>query len=326
MRKLNHRSNSSTSTSSSDIVFHDTAITTTTDIVAASPIIHESSSSISAQRSSDSLSTAMSSIVLDSPINDDDNDIKVIGVTAGHMFNDCVDDTPVVTQPAHVDYKESIKDLKLKLRKIQERRNRAHQKQTREKIDRELWDANMFLAEFESHTEFEFGSLDYYEEIVTDYKNRRCICDYAIFNVERRFPARQDYDFDNPTTGYLGSIEWAPFNGIGEIMHDQYVRKNGAQSGLSFGVVGGCIAGVKCFDKPWEEETEEFWVVKERYWMEAQFAESGDSGSLLITNEGKGVAMVIGAYEITQISLVTDEKGIIDMQYMRDHRDEDGNV
>jgi hypothetical protein len=121
-------------------------------------------------------------------------------------------------------------------------------------------------------------------------------------------------------------VEWAPFNGIGEVTHDQCVRKNGAQSGLSFGIVGGCIAGVKYFDKPWEEETEEFWVVKERCCREAQFAEPGDSGSLIITSEGKGVAILVGAYEITQVQLITDEKGTIDIQYMLDHRDEDGNV
>ena len=331
MRKLNHRSNSSTSNSSSNIVFPDTAITvttTTTDIVATSSISHESSSSTtcSAQNSSDSLSTAMSSIVLDPTMNDGDTNIKVIGVTVGHMFNDCMDDTPVVMQPAHVDYEQILKDLRVKLRKIQERRDRACQKQTREKIDKELLDAKLFIAELESHTEFEFGLLDRFEDVAMDYKDRRCICDYAIFNVEWRFPVHQDYDFDTPTDGKLGSMEWAQFNGIGEVTYDQCVRKTGAQSGLSFGVVGGCIAGAKCFDKPWEEETEEFWVVAERCWKEAQFADPGDSGSLIITNEGKGVAIVVGAYEITQVQLITDEKGIIDIQYMLDHRDEDGSV
>jgi hypothetical protein len=57
-------------------------------------------------------------------------------------------------------------------------------------------------------------------------------------------------------------------------------------------------------------------VGKERYWVEAQFVELGDSGSLIIISEGKGVAMVVRADEITQIRLVTVEEGIADMQYM----------
>jgi hypothetical protein len=54
--------------------------------------------------------------------------------------------------------------------------------------------------------------------------------------------------------------------------------------------------------------------------------ELGDSGSLIITSEGKGVAIILGAYQITQVRLIMDEKGIIDIQYTQDHRDENGNA
>jgi hypothetical protein len=103
-------------------------------------------------------------------------------------------------------------------------------------------------------------------------------------------------------------------------------EKNGAQSGLSLGVVGGCIAGLKWFDKPWEEETEEFWVIEERHWKDAQFEEPGDSGSLIVTNEGKGVGIIVWAYEITQVLLITDEKGMTNIQCILDDRGEDDDV
>ena len=45
-------------------------------------------------------------------------------------------------------------------------------------------------------------------------------------------------------------MEWNSYLQIGELAYDLYVRKNGAQSGMTLGVVAGCRAGVEMFDNP----------------------------------------------------------------------------
>ncbi len=232
----------------------------------------------------------------------------------------------MVTQPAASQYQELIKSLQEKESKIHEWRRLAKSRDMWMRIDSELQDAKLFLAEMESHTDFEFGQLERREEDVVDYRGRHCIADWAVFKVNKRSPSPADWDYIGPQGGFLGTLDWNSCLRIGELAYDLYVRKNGAQSGMTFGVVAGCPAGVKMFDKPFEDALEEYVIVKEEKWDVCQFAERGDSGSLVITHDGKAVGTIVGAYKITSVILVVDEQGVIDLNYLREFRREDGSV
>ena len=147
-----------------------------------------------------------------------------------------------------------------------------------------------------------------------------------MFKVNKRGPSPADWDYIGPEGGFLGTLDWDSCSEIGELAHDLYVRKNGAQSGMTFGVVAGCPAGVKMFDKPFDDALEEYVIVKEENWEVCQFAEPGDSGSLVITQDGKAVGTIVGAYEITSVILVVDEQGVINLKYLREFRQDDGSV
>ena len=57
-----------------------------------------------------------------------------------------------------------------------------------------------------------------------------------------------------------------------------------------------------------------------------QFAEPGDSGSLVITHDGNAVGAIVGVYEITSVILMIDEQGVINLNYLREFRQEDRSV
>src|SRR5438045_8493418 len=80
---------------------------------------------------------------------------------------------------------------------------------------------------------------------------------------------------------------------------DSYVRKNGSQRGLTFGVVAGCYAGIKHEESGWTEPCEEFYVVKEKILESGHFSTKEDSGSVIITNEAKAVGIAYAGYELT---------------------------
>ena len=57
-----------------------------------------------------------------------------------------------------------------------------------------------------------------------------------------------------------------------------------------------------------------------------QFLEPGDSGSLVVTHDGKAVGINGGAYEIISVISVVDEQGAIDLNYLSEFRQENGSV
>lgn len=91
-------------------------------------------------------------------------------------------------------------------------------------------------------------------------------------------------------------------------------------------MVAGCRAGVEMFDKPFEDALVEYVIVKEEKCEVRQFAEPGDSGSLAITHDGNAVGAIVGVYEITSVILMIDEQGVINLNYLREFRQEDRSV
>ena len=261
---------SGTPSSSIDSKISSTTGSPETELIPNIPHSSSSSSFIDFSYSTNAIATDMFGI-LSAKSSEDDIDNSIVGITASHIFKDGDDSDAMVTQPDAYQYHELIKSLQEKERKIRERKRLAKTHDMRTRIDKELLDAKLFLAEIESHTDFEFGQLERREEAAVDYKGRRCVADWAVFKVNKRGPSPADWDYIGPEGGFLGTLEWDSCSEIGELAYDLYVRKNGAQSGMTFGLVAGCPAGVKMFDKPFDDALEEYVIVKEEKWEVCQF-------------------------------------------------------
>jgi hypothetical protein len=82
------------------------------------------------------------------------------------------------------------------------------------------------------------------------------------------------------------------------------VRKRGAETGLTHGFVGGVYGGIKKMGKLCEE----YWVIQEKESNNNRFADTGDSGSSVISSDGQIVGVVYGKRTISKIRIVCDRK------------------
>ena len=85
------------------------------------------------------------------------------------------------------------------------------------------------------------------------------------------------------------------------------MRKLGARTGLTHGFIGGVYGSGKFLGKT----VEEFWALEEREESRNCFADKGDSGAAVISNEGELVGFIYGKRRIKDIKIICDKKARI---------------
>ena len=87
------------------------------------------------------------------------------------------------------------------------------------------------------------GKVRTSEYEVVNFRGRQCIADWAIFDIDaNRYPLGGPVTVRSPWRGVLSTIPWKKAESIGPLALDLKVRKTGAETGLTHGIVGGIYA------------------------------------------------------------------------------------
>ena len=132
---------------------------------------------------------------------------------------------------------------------------------------------------------------------VVEFRGRQCLRDYAILRLDGRYPDNSDVFYDPlPTNGYLAEIQWsAEADSVGNLQYDVQVKKRGAVTGVTYGIVAGVHGVLKSAGE--SAVRKEFWVLPEALSSSLyEFADKGDSGALVWTKDGEAVGVVIAGW------------------------------
>ena len=130
-----------------------------------------------------------------------------------------------------------------------------------------------------------------------------------------------------PQDGQLGKVNWSPVERWGRLNYDLLVRKEGRTTGETYGFVAGVLSSWK--PKRFKTTCSEFFVVEERNLndRDMSFARKGDSGSMVIDNEGTIVGMVMALVEIEEIQFIVHPvTKVPDILNIAQRRQSDGSV
>ena len=267
---------------------------------------------------------------------------KIVGITAGHVMMGTNPGTDVI-QPSLSDFKRQISDIEeqieTKKNQISMTRRRPQNvdilRQEKAALESELTALRSLQGEDDDETRLNLlaGKSLRWELKSVKYKGRRCCSDWGIFQVlPEREPNETPFEkWRRPSTPetHLGSLEWKSVAGWTELDFDQYVRKTGRTTGLTFGFVAGVHAG---FINPSvsSRPCSEYYVLQEFRADNNYFAKRGDSGSAVITNEGMVVGFVHSAIEISDVAIVCHPgepgKEVPDLRKIAERRGSDGEV
>jgi hypothetical protein len=116
--------------------------------------------------------------------------------------------------------------------------------------------------------------------------------------------------------------KWGVMRGWGKVELDLQVRKNGAATGFSFGLVAGVTGSIKLPSS--KRGSREYYVMPEINWESGTFAQYGDSGAAVVSRVGDLVAFVVARWELDDMKVAVDPATkYLDIKSMKLHRDED---
>jgi hypothetical protein len=161
-----------------------------------------------------------------------------------------------------------------------------------------------------------------------DFDGRHCVSDWGTVEIMAREPQEQVWGAEPTLEGYLQSLEWKATDGaIIPLTYDLCVRKTGGSSGLRFGFVAGVTSSFKSKKIQTKEILHEYYCFQEEREEENRFARAGDSGSAVITNDGKITGFVYASSTIDDVMLIIDhETGELDIKEFAKQRRSDGFV
>jgi hypothetical protein len=196
------------------------------------------------------------------------------------------------------------------------------------KLEKEIKTVEEFIGNTDQATlsNLKAGVLVKRELKTAKFGEVRRVIDYLLFNIAaNRVPGDDLWEYNIPTEGVLGDGTWATMTGWGALAWDLEVRKNGAATGFSFGVVAGISTTMKLVgNKP----THEYFIMPETKFAATPFAEPGDSGSGIIDRTGKLVGFVFARCILEDfVVLVHPTTGYLDLASMKRFRNEaDGSI
>ena len=93
----------------------------------------------------------------------------------------------------------------------------------------------------------------------------------------------------------MAEIQWsAEADSVGNLQYDVQVKKRGAATGVTYGIVAGVYGVLKSAGEG--AVRKEFWVLPEALSTSHEFADKGDSGALVWTKDGEAVGVVIAGW------------------------------
>ena len=262
------------------------------------------------------------------------NSRHIHGITAGHVFENMSAGGRVL-QPPPKHFKMDIEDVEYRILLLQSDIKRTRDNHMRSKYEDDLRDLQQHLdilyglkgaTDRETRKNLKVGKILSHECCPVVYLGRNCLSDWGIFEVSReRRPEMTRFD-SRPATGVLATKVWSPVNVFGRLKWDQWVRKTGHVTGLTFGFVAGVYAGWNP-GIPNCPPLTEFYVIEEKTRSDNRFATKGDSGAAAITPEGNVVGFVFGIVDITDIEVIVDiQSKVPDILTIANRRRSDGSV
>ena len=237
---------------------------------------------------------------------------NVIGLTAGHLIEE---DSMDIMQPGLLEFRRRVaclEDLATRVQNEIRKTNEPSQQQAYHlqlaSIDSEL----KLLRQFnrpkgdDVARSIRAGTVRKYEFRPYHYESRTCILDYCLFDVDdARKPQPPPIWLGNPPQeGDLGSVKWSPVKCWGRLTYDQPVRKEGRTTGETYGFVAGVHSSWK--RKEFKITCSEYFVLEEGNLEDRNtaFARKGDSGAMVIDNDGKIVGMIMALVKIRDIQVI----------------------
>jgi hypothetical protein len=243
----------------------------------------------------------------------EDGENKFVGITCAHVAG-TTEEKCHISQPNVEDLKEYIMVLRQAFTSLQteisESKNEVlifERKKALKFVEDELKVVEPLLETTDHATRknLRLGRVRASENEVVDFRGRQCIADWSIFDIyPARHPAGVHIMQYAPNKGLLSRSPWKKAASIGSIKLDMFVRKLGARTGLTHGFIGGVYGSGKFLGT----KVEEFWALEEREESRNRFADKGDSGSAVISNEGELVGFVYGKRKIKNIKIICDKK------------------
>jgi hypothetical protein len=263
----------------------------------------------------------------------------LIGVTAGHVM-EATDSGSNVIQPSLHDFKAYIDDIRSQVACSKTNLSISMPSKVEER-PKELEHWTKLLAKLqelkgesddETRSNLVIGKTVKWEMKSIKYKGRRCYSDWGTVEI---LDARQPngnifhgHSFrDHPREQFLKSLAWKSISGWSELEFDQYVRKTGRITGLTYGFMDGVHTGWKNPEICSKEPCSEFYVLQELEEGINWFTKRGDSGAAVITNNGELVGFVHCVISVDKVLTVCHpEKSVPDLRTIRERRDSDGGV
>lgn len=182
---------------------------------------------------------------------------KLMGVTAGHVMAGTTAGSNVI-QPSLYDFKAYYDDVRRRVAVSTTNLSISIPSKI-EDARKELESWTKLLAKLEevkgesddeTRSRLVIGKTVKWELKAIKYKHRRCYSDWGIIDIlDARRPTGQAFlghsFHDHPQEEWLKSLEWKSVSGWLELDFDQYVRKTGRTTGLTYGFVAGVHAGWK---------------------------------------------------------------------------------
>src|SRR5277367_6037063 len=115
---------------------------------------------------------------------------------------------------------------------------------------------------------------------------------------------------------------------MGKLRYDIYVKKRGVSSNVTFGMIAGVHVVLKSGGKPARKE---YWTLaEENSGSLYEFSAKGDSGSLVCTNKGDAVGIIIAGwhaiFDVPPVLAAVLPNEYWDMKGIPFPRDEQGKV
>lgn len=210
-------------------------------------------------------------------------------------------------QPSLKDLAMDIDDVEYRIRRLRTQIKTATQTSMRAKFEDELRNFQNHLDvlcklkgtnDCQTRQNLKVGKIVTHECCPIEYKGRKCLSDWGIFHIKpERRPGPTEFN-SRPPTGVLVTREWNSVKQFGNLQWDQWVRKTGHVTGLTFGFVAGVHAGWNP-GLPNCPPLTEFFVLEEKARQDNRFAAKGDSGSAVITTDSDFVGVVFATVDVT---------------------------
>jgi hypothetical protein len=242
----------------------------------------------------------------------EESDNKYLGITCAHIVGSTAEKLDVLG-PSLENFSNYVANLREKKSECEEEIAKSMNLITKYECMRLLDFVKSELqiveplagTDEETTKNIRLGKVRTSENEVVNFRGRQCIADWAIFEIDaNRCPLGGPVTIRSSRHGVFSTIPRKKAESIGPLVLDLMVRKTGAETGLTHGFVGGVYGEIKKMG----QLCEEYWIIQEKEWKNNQFAETGDSGSSVISSDGQIVGVVYGKRAITKIRIVCDKK------------------